>query len=55
MWGKKDKEEKMPHFHLGNVFQLPSQRISRSWTQSGTNLVNFEKAFAGKLIYSGAK
>ena len=26
---------------LGNVCQLPSQRISRRWTRSGTNLVIF--------------
>ena len=31
----------MPDLRLGNVFQLPSRRISRRWTQSGTNLVIF--------------
>ena len=31
----------MPDLHLGNVFQLPSQHISRRWTRSGTNLVIF--------------
>ena len=31
----------MPDLRLGNVFQLPSQRISRRWTRSGTNLVIF--------------
>ena len=29
----------MPDLRLGNVFQLPSRRISRRWTRSGTNLV----------------
>ena len=28
----------MPDLRLGNVFQLPSQRISRRWNRSGTNL-----------------
>ena len=31
----------MPDLRLGNVFQLPSRRISRRWTRSGTNLVIF--------------
>ena len=31
----------MPDLRLGNVFQLPSRRISRRWTRSGTNLVVF--------------
>ena len=31
----------MPDLCLGNVFQLPSRRISRRWTRSGTNLVIF--------------
>ena len=54
--GKKDEEKKMPDLRLGNVFQLPCRRISRRWTRSGTNLVIFfEKPFARKLIYSGAK
>ena len=34
-WGKYE----MPDFRLGNVFQLPSRRISRRWTRSGMNLV----------------
>ena len=29
----------MPDLRLGNVFRLPSRRISRRWTRSGTNLV----------------
>ena len=33
--------KKMPDLRLGNVFQLPSRRISRRWTRSGTNLVIF--------------
>ena len=44
-WGKKDEEEKkMPDLRLGNVFQLPSRRISRRWTRSETNLVMFLEA-----------
>ena len=31
----------MPDLRLGNVFRLPSRRISRRWTRSGTNLVIF--------------
>ena len=31
----------MPDLRLGNVFQLPSRRISRRWTRRGTNLVIF--------------
>ena len=31
----------MSDLRLGNVFQLPSRRISRRWTRSGTNLVIF--------------
>ena len=31
----------MPDLRLGNVFQLPSRRISRRWARSGTNLVIF--------------
>ena len=31
----------MPDLRLRNVFQLPSWRISRRWTRSGTNLVIF--------------
>ena len=45
----------MPDLRLGNVFQLPSRRISRRWTQSVANLVIFKEPFARKLIYSGAK
>ena len=33
---------------LGNVFQLPSRRISRRWTRSGTNLVIFLEAFCAQ-------
>ena len=40
-WRKKDEEERIPDLRLGNVFQLPSRRISRRWTRSGTNLVIF--------------
>ena len=39
--GEKDEEERIPDLRLGNVFQLPSRRISRRWTRSGTNLVIF--------------
>ena len=31
----------MPDLRFGNVFQLPSRRIPRRWTRSGTNLVIF--------------
>ena len=31
----------MPDLRPGNVFQLPSRRIFRRWTRSGTNLVIF--------------
>ena len=38
----------MPDLRLGNVFQLPSQRISRRWTRSGTNLVIFLEALSAQ-------
>ena len=38
----------MPDLRLGNVFQLPSRRISRRWTRSGTNLVIFLEAFCAQ-------
>ena len=38
---KATRRKKMPDLRLGNVFQLPSRRISRRWTRSGTNLVSF--------------
>ena len=34
----------MPDLRLGNVFQLPSRRISRRWTRSGINFVIFLEA-----------
>ena len=34
----------MTDLRLSNVFQLPSRRISRKWTRSGTNLVIFLEA-----------
>ena len=33
-WRKHDEEEEMPGLRLGNVFQLPSRRISRRWIRS---------------------
>ena len=50
-WEKNDEEEKvekMPDLRLGNVFQLPSRRISRRWTGSGTNLVIFLEALCAQ-------
>ena len=47
-WEKNDEEEKKPDLRLGNVFQLPSQRISRRWTRSGTNLVIFLEALCAQ-------
>ena len=38
----------MPDLRLGNVFQLPSRRISRRWTRSGTNLVIFLEALCAQ-------
>ena len=38
----------MPDLRLGNVSQLPSRRISRRWTRSGTNLVIFLEAFCAQ-------
>ena len=34
----------MQDLRLGDVFQLPSQRISIRWTRRGTNLVIFLEA-----------
>ena len=47
-WRKYDEEEKKPDLRLGNVFQLPSRRISRRWTRSGTNLVIFLEALCAQ-------
>ena len=47
-WRKNDEEGRMPDLRLGNVFQLPSRRISRRWTRSGTTLVIFLEALCGK-------
>ena len=47
-WRKNDEEERMPDLRLGNVFQLPSRRISRRWTRSGTNLVIFLEALCAQ-------
>ena len=45
--GKKTtRRKKMPNPLLGNVFQLPSRRIPRRWTRSGTNLVIFSEALS---------
>ena len=38
----------MPDLRLGNVFHLPSRRISRRWTRRGTNLVIFLEAFCAQ-------
>ena len=38
----------MPDLRFGNVFQLPSRRISRRWARSGTNLVIFLEAFSAQ-------
>ena len=45
---KNDEEKKTPDLRLGNVFQLPSRRISRRWTRSGTNLVIFLEALCAQ-------
>ena len=47
-WRKNDEEGRMPDLRLGNVFQLPSRRISRRWTRSGTTLVIFLEALCAK-------
>ena len=48
-WEKKTtRRKKMPDLRLGDVFQLPIQRISRRWTRSGTNLVIFLEAFCAQ-------
>ena len=55
-WRTNDKEEKRPDLRLVNLFQLPSWRISRSRTRSGTNLVIILEALCAlKLIYSSSK
>ena len=41
-------KKKMTDLCLGNVFQLPSRRISRKWTRSGTNLVIFLEAICAQ-------
>ena len=41
----------MPDLRLGNVFQLPSLRISRRWTRSGTNLVIFLGALCAQTNF----
>ena len=43
----------MPDLRLGNVFQLPSRRISRRWTRSGTNLVIFLEALCAQTYLFG--
>ena len=47
-WSKNDEEKKMPDLRLGNVSQLPSLRISRKWSRSGTNLVIFLEALCAQ-------
>ena len=39
----------MPVLHLGDVFQLPSRRISRSLNRNGTNLVIFLGALCAQI------
>ena len=45
----------MPDLRLGNVSQLPSRRISRRWTRSGTNLVIFLEALCAQTNLFWAK
>ena len=40
--------KKKTDLRLDNVFQLPSRRISRRWTRSGTNLVIFIEAICAQ-------
>ena len=47
-WEETTRKKKMTDLCLGNVFQLPSRRISRKWTRSGTNLVIFLEAICAQ-------
>ena len=47
-WEETTGKKKMTDLRLGNVFQLPSRRISRKWTRSGTNLVIFLEAICAQ-------
>ena len=48
-WGNTTRRKILPDLRLGNVFQLPSRRISRRWTRSGTsNYVIFFGAFSAQ-------
>ena len=47
-WEETTGKKKMTDLCLGNVFQLPSRRISRKWTRSGTNLVIFLEAICAQ-------
>ena len=47
-WEETTGKKKMTDLSLGNVFQLPSRRISRRWTRSGTNLVIFLEAICAQ-------
>ena len=42
------RRQKMPDLRLGNVFQLPSRRISRRRTRRGTNLGIFLEALCAQ-------
>ena len=47
-WEETTGKKKMTDLRLDNVFQLPSRRISRRWTRSGTNLVIFLEAICAQ-------
>ena len=45
-WRKNDEEERIPDLRLGNVFQLPSQRISR--IEGGLEVKQTEEALCAQ-------
>ena len=47
-WEETTGKKKMTDLRLDSVFQLPSRRISRKWTRSGTNLVFFVEAICAQ-------
>ena len=47
-WEETTVKKKITDLRLGNVFQLPSRRISRRWTRSGTNFVIFLEAICAQ-------
>ena len=47
-WEETTGKKKVTDLRLDNVFQLPSRRISRRWTRSGTNLVIFLEAICAQ-------